>query len=136
MKFVFLCDANYLKGDFANFVNNFPSNHELVTVTSDELLQSKTVVDGAFAILAERTTWQKNFSLFRYFGLLPSLEVLPMAIVSRGRRNEPLKGRSQNRNQEIYFNPGSSSEEIRLQVDKFVTAPPAGFSYPRGSAKA
>ena len=78
MKFVFLCDANYLKGDMVNFVNNFPTNHELVTMTSDELLQTKSIFEGTFAVLAERTTWQKNFSLFRYFGLLPLLEVLPL----------------------------------------------------------
>ena len=113
MKFVFLCDANYLKGDMVNFVNNFPTNHELVTMTSDELLQTKSIFEGTFAVLAERTTWQKNFSLF-----------------------EPLKGRTQNRNQEIYFNPASSAEELYLQVDKFVAAPPAGFSYPRGFQKA
>jgi hypothetical protein len=136
MKFVFLCDANYLKGDMVNFVNNFPTNHELVTMTSDELLQTKSIFEGTFAVLAERTTWQKNFSLFRYFGLLPLLEVLPLGIVSRSRRSEPLKGRTQNKNQEIYFNPSSSAEELYLQVDKFVAAPPAGFTYPRGSQKA
>ena len=113
MKFVFLCDANYLKGDMVNFVNNFPTNHELVTMTSDELLQTKSIFEGTFAVLAERTTWQKNFSLFRYFGLLPLLEVLPLGIVSRSRRSEPLKGRTQNRNQEVYFNPASSAEELR-----------------------
>ena len=135
MKFVFLCDANYLKGDMVNFQNNFPTNHELVTMTSEDLLQSKSIIEGTFAILAERTTWQKNFSLFRYFGLLPLLEVLPLGIVSRGRRNEPIKGRSQNRNQEIFFNPAASAEELYLQVDKFVAAPPSGYSYPRRAAK-
>ena len=135
MKFVFLCDANYLKGDMVNFQNNFPTNHELVTMTSEDLLQSKSIIEGTFAILAERTTWQKNFSLFRYFGLLPLLEVLPLGIVSRGRRNEPIKGRSQNRNQEFYFNPAASAEELSLQVDKFVAAPPSGYTYPRGTAK-
>lgn len=135
MKFLFLCDANYLKGEMANFVNNFPTNHELVPITSDELLQSKSVFDGTFAILAERTTWQKNFSLFRYFGLLPLLEVLPLAIVSRTHRSEPIKGRSQNKDQEIFFNPTATAEELYMQIDNFVTAPPAGFSYPRGLAK-
>lgn len=135
MKFVFLCDACYLKGDYANFVNNFPSNHELVKMTSDELLQNKGV-DGAFAILVERSTWQKNFSVFRYFGLLPQLETVPMAVVGRQRRGEFLKGRSQNRNQEVFFNPAAAPEEIFLQLDKFISAPPAGFTYPRGSAKA
>lgn len=135
MKFVFLCDANYLKGDLVNFVNNFPTNHELVTMTSDELLQSKSVIEGTFAILAERSTWQKNFSLFRYFGLLPMLEVLPLGVVSRMRRSEPLKGRSQNRNQEVYFSPSASAEELYLQIDKFVAAPPSIISYPKGNAK-
>ena len=60
------------------------------------------------------------------------LEVLPLGVVSRGRRGEPLKGRSQNRNQEIYFNPSASPEELYMQVDKFVAAPPSGFTYPRG----
>ena len=60
MKFVFLCDANYLKGDLVNFVNNFPTNHELVTMTSDDLLQSKSVMEGTFAILAERATCRRT----------------------------------------------------------------------------
>lgn len=136
MKFVFLCDACYLKGDYVNFANNFPSGHELVTVTADELLQSKGNFDGAFALLVERSTWQKNFSVFRYFGILPQLEKYPTGIVSRARRGEPLKGRSQNRNQEVYFNPSATPEEVFLQVEKFVAAPPSGFSYPKGSAKA
>ena len=45
-------------------------------------------------------------------------------------------GRTQNRNQEIYFNPSATAEELYLQVDKFVAAPPAGFTYPRGTQKA
>ena len=63
-------------------------------------------------------------------------EVLPTAFVARGRRNESLKGRNANRNQEIFFNPASTSEELHIQIDKFIAAPPAGFSYPRGTAKA
>lgn len=136
MKFVFLCDENYLKGDMQNFVANFPKNHEIVPMTSDELLQKKSIFDGAFAVLAERTTWQKNFSLFRYFGILPLLEVLPLGVVSRSRRGDPLKGRTLNKNQEIFFNPSATAEELFLQIEKFVAAPPAGFTYPRGTAKA
>jgi hypothetical protein len=136
MKFVFLCDANYLKGDLVSFVNNFPTNHELVTMTSEEFLQAKGFLEGTFAILAERSTWQKNFSLFRYFGLLPVLEVLPLGVVSRSRRVEPLKGRSSARGTEVYFNPSSSPEELFMAIDKFISAPPFGFVYSRGLAKA
>ena len=49
---------------------------------------------------------------------------------------EPLKGRSMNRNQEIYFNPTASPEDLYMQVDNFVKAPPSGVTYPKGSAKA
>jgi len=136
MKFVFLCDANYLKGELVSFVNNFPANHELVTMTSDEFLQSKGILGETFAILAERMTWQKNFSLFRYFGLLPVLEKLPLGVVSRSRRQEALKGRTSIRTQDVYFNPSATAEELYMQIDKFVTAPPAGYVYPKGCAKA
>ena len=78
----------------------------------------------------------EKFQPFRYFGLLPSLEILPTAFVARGRRNESLKGRNANRSQEIFFNPAATAEELHIQIDKFIAAPPAGFSYPRGSAKA
>ena len=126
MKFVFLCDANYLKGDMANFVNNFPRNHELVTMSSDELLQTKSIFEGTFAVLAERTTWQKNFSLFRYFGLLPLLEVLPLGIVSRSRRSEPLKGRTQNRKPPLQKNStcrSTSLSQLPPQVSPILAAP-------------
>jgi hypothetical protein len=117
MKFVFLCDASYLKGDLAAFVNNFPTNHELVTMTAEEFLQAKCFPEGTFGVLVERFTWQKNFSLFRYFGLLPILEVLPL------------------RGSEIVIVPSASPEELFTMVDKFVAAPPPGHVYPRGCAK-
>ncbi len=137
MKFVFLCDAVYLKGDLEAFANkNFPSEHSLTVMTAEEFLQAKRFPEGTFAIFAERFTWQKNFSLFRYFGLLPVLEVLPLAVVSRSRRQEPLKGRAAAKNNEFYINPSATTEEISAQLTKFVAAPPQSFSYPRGVAKA
>ena len=86
MKFVLLCDDIYLKGDLAAFVNNFPTNHELVTMSGEAFLQAQGFPENTFGLLVERFTWQKNFSLFRYFGLLPILETVPLAIVSRNRR--------------------------------------------------
>ncbi|MCK9183510.1 MAG: hypothetical protein M0P13_11630 [Fibrobacteraceae bacterium] len=135
MKFVFLCDASYLKGDFAAFVNNFPTNHELVTMTGDEFLQAKGFPEDTFGLLVERFTWQKNFSLFRYFGLLLTLDAVPLAVVSRTRRFEPLKGRSVLRGQEVVILPNTSSEELFALIDKFVSAPPQVHSYPRGICK-
>lgn len=132
MKFVFLCDASYLKGDFASFVNNFPTNHELVTMTGEEFLQAKAFPEGTFGLLIDRFTWQKNFSLFRYFDLLPVLEALPLAIVSRSRRIDALKGRNAMRNSEIVILPNASQEDLLAAIDKFVAAPPAGHVYPRG----
>ena len=77
MKFVFLCDSNYLKGDYSAFTSNFPVEHELLVMSAEDFLKAKRFPEGTFAILTERSTWQKNFSLFRYFGLLSMLEVLP-----------------------------------------------------------
>jgi len=134
MKFVFLCDASYLKGDLAAFVNNFPTNHELVTMTAEEFLQAKSFPEGTFGVLVERFTWQKNFSLFRYFGLLPILEILPLGVVSRNRRQEALKGRCAMRGSEMVIVPSASPEELFSMVDKFVAAPPPGHVYPRGCA--
>lgn len=135
MKFVFLCDDIYLKGDNAAFVNNFPTNHELVTMSSEAFLQAKGVPENTFGLLVERFTWQKNFSLFRYFGLLPVLEMVPLAVVSRSRRVEPLKGRSALRGQEMIIAPNASSEELYTAIDRFVAAPPQIHTYPRGACK-
>ena len=135
MKFVFLCDDIYLKGDYAAFVNNFPTNHELVTMSGEAFLQAKGFPENTFGLLVERFTWQKNFSLFRYFGLLPVLETVPLAVVSRARRFEPLKGRSALRGQEMIVTPNASSEELYTLIDKFVAAPPQMHSYPRCACK-
>ena len=135
MKFVCLCDDIYLKGDNAAFVNNFPTNHELVTMSGEAFLQAKGVPENTFGLLVERFTWQKNFSLFRYFGLLPVLEMVPLAVVSRSRRVEPLKGRSALRGQEMIIAPNASSEELYTAIDRFVAAPPQIHTYPRGACK-
>ena len=135
MKFVFLCDDIYLKGDNAAFVNNFPTNHELVTMSGEAFLQAKGVPENTFGLLVERFTWHKNFSLFRYFGLLPVLEMVPLAVVSRSRRVEPLKGRSALRGQEMIIAPNASSEELYTAIDRFVAAPPQIHTYPRGACK-
>lgn len=136
MKFVFLCDSNYLKGDYVAFTNNFPAEHELLIMSAEDFMKAKRFPEGTFAILTERSTWQKNFSLFRYFGLLNMLEVLPLGIVGRARRAETLKGRSAAKNQEFFLNPSATTEELGLLLNKFIAAPPMSFSYPRGSARA
>ncbi len=137
MKFVFLCDDIYLKGgfDYAAFVNNFPTNHELVTMSGEALLQAKGFPENTHGLLVERNTWQKNFSLFRYFDLLPVLESVPLAVVSRSHRFEPLKGRSSFRGQEVVITPNASSEELYSMIEKFVAAPPQMHSYPRCACK-
>ena len=111
MKFVFLCDDIYLKGDYAAFVNNFPTNHELVTMSGEAFLQAKGFPENTF------------------------LETVPLAVVSRARRFEPLKGRSALRGQEMIVTPNASSEELYSAIEKFVAAPPQIHSYPRGACK-
>lgn len=134
MRFVLLCDSNYLKGDAVGFINNFPRNHELVTMTSEDLLSKKALPEGVKGVLVERTTWQKGFSLFRYFGLLPLLEPIPFGVLTRGRKQEPLKGRGSCK--EMYFSASASPEEVFSTLDRFCSLPPSLHQYPRGSAKA
>lgn len=134
MRFVLLCDSNYTKGDVVGFINNFPRNHELVTMTSEDLLTKKALPEGVKGILVERATWQKAFSVLRYFGLLPLLETIPLGVVIRGRKQEPLKGRGTCK--EVYFSAGASPEEVFSTLDRFCSLPPSLHQYPRGSAKA
>ena len=136
MKFVFLCDSNYLKGDYSAFTSNFPVEHELLVMSAEDFLKAKRFPEGTFAILTERSTWQKNFSLFRYFGLLSMLEVFPLGLVGRFRRQDALKGRSAVKHQEFILNPASTTEELSALLNKFIAAPPVSFSYPKGAAKA
>jgi len=134
MRFVLLCDTNYMKGDVVGFINNFPRNHELVTLTAEEFLSKKALPEGVKGLLAERTTWQKGFSLFRYFGLLPLMETVPLGVVLRGRKQETLKGRGACK--EVYFQASASPEEVFSTLDRFCSLPPSLHQYPRGSAKA
>lgn len=134
MRFVLLCDSNYMKGDVVNFINNFPRNHELVTITSEDLFSQKALPEGTKGLLVERTTWQKSFSLLRYLGILPALESVPLGVVIRGRRQETLKGR---RNcKEVYFTANASPEEVFSTLDRFCSLPPSLHQYPRGSSRA
>ena len=103
---------------------------------AEDFLKAKRFPEGTFAILTERSTWQKNFSLFRYFGLLSMLEVLPLGLVGRFRRQDALKGRSAVKHQEFILNPASTTEELSALLNKFIAAPPVSFSYPKGAAKA
>lgn len=134
MRFVLLCDSNYMKGDVVSFINNFPRNHELVVMTSEDFLTKKSFPEGSKGFLVERGTWQKTFSIFRYFGLLPLIETLPLGVVVRGRKQEPLKGRGTCK--EVYFQASASPEELFSTLDRFCSIPPSLHQYPRGSAKA
>ena len=61
--------------------------------------------------------------------------MVPLAVVSRSRRVEPLKGRSALRGQEMIIAPNASSEELYTAIDRFVAAPPQIHTYPRGACK-
>lgn len=134
MRFVLLCDSNYLKGDMASFQNHFPRNHELVVMSSEELLTKKALPSDVKGLLVERATWQKSFSVFRYFGLLPLIEPIPFGVVVRGRRTEALKGRKACK--EVFFPASASPEDTFATLDRFCSIPPAPHQYPKGTAKA
>lgn len=134
MKFLLLCETKHLSGEMSTFVNNFPRNHELVTVTPRDLLEGKALPENLQGIMVERNSWQKNFSLFRYFRILPNFEALPFAIVSRGRKQEALKGRAGCK--EVYFSAGAGPEEVFATLDRFISTPVTAYSFPKGSSRA
>ena len=128
MRFVLLIDHS-----LQAFSDNFPRNHELITMGGEDLLNKKAFPEGVKGILVERNAWQEWFSIFRYYGLLPLLETLPLGVVVHGAKLEPLKGR---RNcKEVVFQATGSPEEVFSTLDRFCSLPPSLHQYPRGSAK-
>jgi len=117
MKFVFLCNPERLTSDQRTFVSNFPKDHELILIHGEELLETKKLPQ-CDALITERSTWQKYFSMWRYFDLLDQLESVPIGMIVRSRRSENLKGRAGIR--EMSINPMSSTEDILNALDRLL----------------
>jgi hypothetical protein len=139
MTFAFICDSYFQKkkgliGLSALIKGEIP-NHNIITITADEFLQAGKFPDGVSGVIIERGTWQKSFSLFRYFGLLPLFESQKLAFVS-GSSEAELKGRLGMKGRETVIPRNIGAEEISTQLTNLLELPPPAFTHPKSKAVA
>jgi hypothetical protein len=135
MTFAFICDSYFQKKVSASLVNGEIPNHNIITLTADEFLQTGKFPDGVSGVIVERGTWQKSFSMFRYFGLLPLFESQRLAFVA-GSLEAELKGRLGMKGRETVIPRNISAEEISTQLSNLLELPLPAFTHPKSKAVA
>jgi hypothetical protein len=132
MTFAFICDPYFQKKVNGCLVNGEIPDHKIITLTANELLESSKLPENISGVIIERGTWQKNFSLFRYFGLLPLLEKQNLAFVANP--DAELKGRSVMKNKEFTIPGNINAEEAITQLGRLQELPPPAFTHPKSKA--
>jgi len=132
MTFAFICDTFFQKKVNANLVNGEIPNHKIITLTANEFLESGKLPEGISGVIVERGTWQKNFSLFRYFGLLPQLEKQNLAFITSS--DTEFKGRSAMKNKEFIIQSNINPEDAAVQLNRLQELPPPAFTHPKSKA--
>jgi len=130
MIFAFICDTHFQKRVSGALVNGEIPNHKIVTLTTDKFLETGKLPEGISGVIVERGTWQKNFSLFRYFGLLPLLEKQNIAFVANSAEVE-FKGRLAMKNREFIISNNINAEDASAQLGSFLELPPPTFTHPK-----
>jgi hypothetical protein len=133
MTFAFICDTHFQKRVSGALVNGEVPNHKIVTLTADEFLEAGKLPEEISCVIVERGTWQKNFSLFRYFGLLPLLEKQNLAFVANA--DVEFKGRSVMKNKEFIIPNNINAEEASVKLNLLEAALPA-YTHPKSKAVA
>lgn len=131
MTFAFICDPHFQKRVSAALVNGEVPNHKVITLTSEQFLEAGKLPEGISGVIVERGTWQKNFSLFRYFGLLPLLEKQNLAFISNS--DNEFKGRSAMKGKEFIIHSGISADDASVRLNALEAALPA-FTHPKSKA--
>ncbi|MDR2732916.1 MAG: hypothetical protein LBB36_06830 [Fibromonadaceae bacterium] len=132
MNFAFICDTYFQKKVSGSLVNGEVPNHKIVTLTASEFLETGKLPEGVSGVLVEHGTWQKNFSLFRYFGLLPLLEKQSLAFVAA--TDAEFKGRSLMKGKEFIIPNGINPEDASAQLGRLLELPPPAFAHPKSRA--
>ncbi len=132
MVFAFICDTHFQKKVSGVLVNGEIPNHKIVTLTANDFLASGKLPEDISGVIVEKATWQKNFSLFRYFGLLPLLEKQCLAFVA----NIPseFKGRVAMKNKEFLIPNSIGAEEAGTLLTRLLELPPPAFTHPKSRA--
>jgi len=131
MTFVFICDAHFQKRVSSALVNGEVPNHKIITLTADEFLEAGKLPEGISGVIVERETWQKSFSLFRYFDLLSLLEEYNLAFVTNS--DNEFKGRSAMKNKEFIIHSNISADDASVKLNALETAQTA-FVHPKSKA--
>jgi hypothetical protein len=131
MTFAFICDLHFQKRVSSALVNGEIPDHKIVTLTADEFLEAGKLPEGISCVIVERGTWQRNFSMFRYFGLLPLLEKQNLAFIAN--TEAELKGRSTMKSKEFIIPCSVSAEDASAKLKALEEALPA-FTHPKSKA--
>jgi len=132
MTFAFICDPHFQKKASASLVNGEIPNHEIITLTANEFLESGKLPENISGLIVERETWQKNFSLFRYFGLLPAIEKQNIAFITGS--DTEFKGRLGMKGKEFTIQNNLNPEDIALQLTRMQELPPPAYIHPKSKA--
>lgn len=92
MKFVLLCNDRFMNPDVESVLRSVPDNSEIVRLNGDFLAEGGTLPE-CDAFIAERKTWQRFYSLFRYLGIIDEIERLPLISLVDSRKTAALKGK-------------------------------------------
>jgi len=133
MTFALICDSYFQKKVSSVLVNGEIPNHKVITLTADEFMEAGKLPDGISAVIIERSTWQKNFSMFRYFGLLSQLEQQAIAFVANAAEVE-LKGRGTMKGKEFIISNNINAEEAATQLTRLLELPPPAFTHHKSRA--
>ncbi|MDR2580712.1 MAG: hypothetical protein LBC85_06940 [Fibromonadaceae bacterium] len=135
MKFAFICDTFFRKKVANCLVNGEVPNHDIITITASEYLQSGELPEGIAGVIIEKGTWQKSFSMFRYFRLLPQLETQKIAFVASSHDTE-LKGRAGMKGKEFIIPNNIVAEDASAQLTRLTELPLPAFTHPKSKAVA
>ncbi|GBU23644.1 hypothetical protein R83H12_00260 [Fibrobacteria bacterium R8-3-H12] len=132
MTFALICDTHFQKKVNSNLVNGEIPNHKIITLTANEFLERGKLPEGISGLIIERGTWQKNFSMFRYFGLLPAIEKQNLAFIAS--TETEFKGRSAMKSKEFIIQNNISPEDAAVQLNHLQELPPPAFTHPKSKA--
>lgn len=91
MNIILISDNSSLNHELQNLLAEVSGGNYRV-VSSTELLEEGSIAP-VDVVMVERKTWQKFYSVARYFGLLDHLDYTPVLVVGRGRKPVSIKGR-------------------------------------------
>jgi hypothetical protein len=133
MTFAFICDSHFQKKVSDAMVKGEIPNHKVIALTANEFLETGNLPNDISAVIVEHNTWQKNFSLFRYFGLLPLLEKHIIAFVA-GAADVEIKGRASMKNKDFIIQSNINAEEASVQLGRLLELPPSAYTHPKSRA--